>query len=152
MAGLKSKRKGAGGEREASKKLGEALGVSLSRGVQYRGGPNSPDVVGLDGIHIEVKRDESTIGKSLYKALAQADGDCGSNIPMVISRRNQEDWVIAVRLDNLVEFCRRVVRIAGMDNNAIPVVRDTHGGAGPVFVDYRAAETRFTNSGSATTD
>lgn len=152
MAGLKSKRKGACGEREASKRLSATLGVPLARGVQFRGGQDSPDVVGLDGIHIEVKRDESTIGKSLYKALAQADGDCGSNIPMVISRRNQEDWVIAVRLDNLVEFCRRVVRIAGMDNNAIPVVWNNAHSSSPVFVDYRAAETRFTNSGSATTD
>jgi Holliday junction resolvase len=111
MSGTKSREKGKRGERQGAKALSEILGAELRRGVQYHGGPNSPDIVGVDGLHVECKYDEVTIGKKLYSALSQADNDCSENIPFVLSRRNREGWVVAIRLENLVEFSRQVVKI-----------------------------------------
>ena len=56
---MNSRNKGKAGEREAAAELGSLLGVAARRGVQYQGGPDSPDVV-LDGvaIHVEAKRTE----------------------------------------------------------------------------------------------
>ena len=51
MSGRSSKQKGPRGEREAAAELGALLGVDARRGVQYQGGPGSPDVV-LDGVAI----------------------------------------------------------------------------------------------------
>jgi hypothetical protein len=43
--GRMSRQKGKRGEREAAAELGQLLGVDARRGVQYQGGPESPDVV-----------------------------------------------------------------------------------------------------------
>ena len=48
--GKKSRDKGKAGERELASKLRE-YGYDARRGVQFHGGPDSPDVVGLPGIH-----------------------------------------------------------------------------------------------------
>ena len=50
-----SKQKGARGERELSSKLKE-YGYSTRRGQQYCGANGDADVVGLNGVHIEVKK------------------------------------------------------------------------------------------------
>lgn len=104
--GAKSRRKGAVGERELSKELSRLFNVDARRGRQFKGTPDSPDVVGLEGIHIECKRDESTLGKLLYRAIEQAKEDSGESVPIVIGRRNRENWVVAVELDDLPELVR----------------------------------------------
>ena len=67
--GSMSRQKGKRGEREAAAELGALLGVDARRGVQYHGGPDSPDVV-LDGvaIHVEAKRTEKL---TLWPAIEQ---------------------------------------------------------------------------------
>lgn len=94
----KSKRKGASGERELAKELTRLFGVEASRGVQYQGTPDSPDVVGLPGIHIECKRAEAI---RLYKAVDQAVADAGENIPVVCHRTSRHPWLATVRLEDL---------------------------------------------------
>jgi Holliday junction resolvase len=54
---VNSKRKGKEGEREFAH-LCQTFGFQARRGQQYRGGPDSPDVVGLPFLHVEVKRRE----------------------------------------------------------------------------------------------
>ena len=49
---MNSRDKGKRGERMAAKKFREH-GFDTRRGVQYQGGPDSPDVVGPEGLHIE---------------------------------------------------------------------------------------------------
>ena len=56
--GKASREKGKRGEREASNFF-KPYGYETRRGVQYHGGPDSPDVVGLPDMHIEVKRVEA---------------------------------------------------------------------------------------------
>ena len=98
--GKMSRNKGKTGEREIASILRE-YGYDARRGVQYHGGADSPDVVGLPGIHIEVKRTERL---SLYDAMAQAIHDCGSNIPVVMHRKNNCEWVTIMRLSDFMEI------------------------------------------------
>lgn len=88
--GKTSRDKGKRGEREVASFLRE-YGYDARRGVQYHGGKDSPDVVGLPGIHIEVKRTERL---HLWDALAQAKADAGDNLPAVFHRANDCPWVV----------------------------------------------------------
>lgn len=91
---MNSRRKGADGERALAKKLRE-LGFDARRGAQYHGGPDSPDVVGIPGYHIECKRYKDNL--NIYKAMEQAERDCGGNIPIVFSRKDREKWLVTMR-------------------------------------------------------
>jgi hypothetical protein len=53
-----SREKGKAGEREAAHEISRLFNVQARRGQQFCGGPESPDVVGLPGVHVEVKRAE----------------------------------------------------------------------------------------------
>lgn len=97
---MKSKRKGRIGEQEVARIL-RSYGYDAHRGVQYQGGQDSPDVVGLPGVHIEVKRTESF---RLWDALSQAKGDCGGNKPVVMHRKNDCEWVVIQPLTDWIEF------------------------------------------------
>jgi len=86
-----SKAKGAQGERQVAAWLREN-GVEARRGVQYRGGPDSPDVVhGLPDVHLEVKRTERF---RLDEALEQAKGEApAGSMPVVLTRKNRGRWI-----------------------------------------------------------
>lgn len=97
--GRRSRDKGKRGEREAAEALREHLGVQARRGVQYHGGPGSPDLAtSLPGVHFEVKRCESL---SLYAAMDQAARDAAGKIPVVLHRRNGKEWLVVVQLRDL---------------------------------------------------
>lgn len=98
--GKMSKEKGKRGERELASKLRE-YGYDARRGVQYQGSKDSPDVVGLRGIHIEVKRTEKL---SLYDALSQSKGDAGEDMPVVMHRRNNCEWVVIQPLEDWIKL------------------------------------------------
>lgn len=99
--GKASREKGKRGERECAQFLREH-GYDAKRGVQYHGGPDSPDVVGLPGAHIEVKRTETL---RLYDALGQAEGDAsGVEFPVVLHRRNGKKWVAILDAEDFLEI------------------------------------------------
>lgn len=100
--GKPSREKGKRGERELAGILRD-YGYDAKRGVQYHGGPDSPDVVGLKGVHIEVKRTEKL---SLYDALAQSKHDAGGDMPIVIHRRNACEWVVIQPLADWIKLYR----------------------------------------------
>ncbi len=96
---INSRNKGACGERELARELTRVLGIEARRGRQFCGSPDSPDVqTSLDAVHFECKRVEKF---NLYSALNQATQDAGDKIPVVAHRKNQREWVIVVRLDDL---------------------------------------------------
>ena len=96
-----SRRKGAVGEREIAKYLRDHGFTEARRGQQYKGGADSPDVVGLTGFHIEVKRVERL---DLNAAMEQSIRDCGENeTPIVVHRRNNDYWKVTMRLDDFME-------------------------------------------------
>lgn len=65
---MNSRTKGAVGEREVASML-RGYGYKARRGQQYSGANGDADVVGLPGIHIEVKRREKL---NIYDAIDQA--------------------------------------------------------------------------------
>lgn len=100
---MNSKQKGARGERDLAHKLTE-LGYESRRGQQYCGADGSPDVIGLDGIHIECKRTEAL---RLYEALTQARHDNREGeLPAVFHRKNNCEWVVIMTLDDWINLYR----------------------------------------------
>ena len=93
---INSKKKGAAGEREFAKLCRDKGFENVRRGQQFSG-IEGEDVVGLDGIHVEVKRVEKL---NIEKALQQAERDRQGKIPIVAHRRNKEDWKITMRADD----------------------------------------------------
>lgn len=98
---INSKRKGKVAEIEISHILQEH-GYDARRSQQFCGANGDADVVGLPGIHIEVKRTESL---SLYPALEQAGSDAREGeIPVVFHRRNHKRWVAIMELENFLNL------------------------------------------------
>jgi len=100
---VNSKEKGKVGERELAKKLRE-YGYDTRRSVQYCGANGDADVVGLPGVHIEVKRTERL---SLYDAMAQAISDSKGDMPAVFYRKNNSDWLVIMRLEDWIELYKK---------------------------------------------
>jgi hypothetical protein len=104
--GRSQREKGKRGERLAAKAVAEAIGLPARRGVQFKGGADSADLeVGLDGVHWEVKFVER---ESIRAWMHQAEEDSGGKIPVVLSKRSREPWLITLPLERLYEFRTRL--------------------------------------------
>lgn len=103
---MNSKRKGTNGEREIANILKEH-GYDCRRSQQYCGYADGSlaDVIGLDGIHIEVKRVESGL-KKMDDFMEQAIRDCQDDIPTVWHRRNNKPWYVTMRLEDWIDLYR----------------------------------------------
>lgn len=99
---MNSRMKGKNGELEFAKLL-RGYGHTARRGVQFKGGVDSPDVVcdTLPGIHFEVKRVEAG---NPYTWMAQAIDDAGGKTPIVAHRRSHEDWIAVMRFSDLMRL------------------------------------------------
>lgn len=105
---MNSNRKGKDGEREIAAYL-RTHGLPARRGVQYQGSPDSPDVIGLDGYHIEVKRVENL---NLENAMAQSIRDAGvGEIPVVFHRKNRTKWKCTLLLDDFMKIIEKSVHL-----------------------------------------
>lgn len=96
-SGKSSQRKGAQGERELAKLL-EEEGYPMERGGACFG--TVPDLVGLPGIHVEVKRVEKL---NVSEAMRQAERDADrflDGAPAVFHRRNREPWLVTMRFSD----------------------------------------------------
>lgn len=101
--GKRSRNKGKAGERELAGLLRQ-YGYDCRRGQQYCGANGDADVIGLPGIHIECKRTERL---SLYDAIGQASSDTKEGeIPVVMHRRNNSEWLAVLQLDRFMEIYR----------------------------------------------
>lgn len=96
--GRKSKTKGKVGEREAAHELSRLFACQARRGVQYQGGPESPDIVSDIPVHFEVKRTEKL---QLWPAIEQAEQDAHGKIPVVLHRPNLRPWLVILNLEDL---------------------------------------------------
>lgn len=93
-----SRQKGKRGEREAAAAL-RAIGIEARRGVQYQGGPDSPDVVGIPGVHIESKRTEAL---NIHAAMEQSEREASTTeIAAVMHKRNRSPWMLTVKVADL---------------------------------------------------
>lgn len=100
---MNSRSKGKRGELELAKEL-RKYGFDARRGVQYKGGQDSPDVIGLPGIHIECKRVEAL---NIYHAVEQAEHDAGQNVPVVMHRKNNQKWLVTMSLDQWMRIYKK---------------------------------------------
>lgn len=98
-----SRRKGAEGEREIAKIL-RGYGYDARRGQQYSGANGDADVVGLPGVHIEVKRVEAL---NIEKAMEQSKRDARGEIPAVFHRKNGKEWKATVRLEDFIKLYKQ---------------------------------------------
>ena len=100
--GKRSRRRGQDGERELAKKL-STYGFDTHRGQQYHGGGDSPDVVGLPGVHIECKRVQAlNIEKAMMQSRRDAEGT--DDIPVVMHRKDREGWKVTMDLDEFMNL------------------------------------------------
>ena len=100
--GRSQAKKGAAGERELAGIL-QQYGYQIEReGTKTFGAV--PDLTGLPGIHIEVKRVERL---NVPEAMKQAVKDSvwfRDGAPTVFHRRNREGWLVTMRLEDWVKL------------------------------------------------
>ena len=97
----KSQRKGANGERELAHILRDKYGYEVRRGSVFWG---ESDMVGLPGIHPEVKRVEKL---NIHAAMSQAIEEAEKRqdgIPTVFFRRNGGEWLVCQRLEDWIDL------------------------------------------------
>ena len=101
---MNSKAKGKRGELEFAR-LCREQGYDCRRTAQYCGNTGeAADVVGLPGIHVEVKRVERL---NLEEAMNQARRDAKpGRKPMVAHRRNDCEWMVSMRVGDWFELYR----------------------------------------------
>ena len=100
--GKMSQRKGADGERELAALL-SAAGYECQRGGSLSFG-EIPDVLGLPGIHIEVKRVEKlNVGEAMEQAIRDSDRML-DGMPALFHRRNRKPWLVTMRLEDWLKL------------------------------------------------
>ena len=105
--GKASQRKGKRGEEELETILTE-YGYAVKRGQSQNHG-TEPDLSGLPGIHVEVKRNERL---NIMEAMEQAERDSvrfADGFPAVFHRRNRKPWVVSMLLTDWIEIYRKGV-------------------------------------------
>lgn len=107
-SGKASQRKGADGERELAAILRE-YGYIVERGGSMSFG-EVPDLVGLPGVHVEVKRCEQV---RLSEWMQQAETDSKRFRDVVFHRRSREPWRVTM---NLADFMRLYDRQKAAEN------------------------------------
>ena len=105
---INSKKKGAAGEREFANFCKEK-GYDTRRTAQYNGKElgSLADVIGIDGIHIEVKRVEHL---NIHEAMKQAKRDCKGDIPIVAHRKNHTSWLITMDADDWFKIFKEGIK------------------------------------------
>lgn len=98
---MNSRSKGKRGELEAAHILQE-YGYDARRGQQFAGINGDADVVGLPGIHLEIKRVEKL---NLDAAMAQSVRDAREDeIPVVMHRKNRASWLVTMTFDEWMKL------------------------------------------------
>jgi len=104
---INSKQKGARFERTLAGKLRE-YGYDTRRTAQYCGNTgDASDVVGLPGIHIEAKHQETM---RLYEWISQAKRDAENggqgNLPAVFHKKNNTEILVTMTLEDWMNLYR----------------------------------------------
>lgn len=104
---VNSKQKGARFERSLASKFRE-YGYEARRTAQYCGNTgDASDVVGLPGIHIEAKHQETM---RLYEWISQAKRDAENggkgNLPAVFHKKNNAEILVTMRLEDWMNLYR----------------------------------------------
>ena len=102
--GKPSRDKGQRGEREFAAFLRDQ-GYDARRGVQFSGGPDSPDIVcEALPIHWEVKRVERLQWQSAYDQATAEKGE--GETPIVAHKRNHGEWMVTLKAADFFRLLR----------------------------------------------
>lgn len=96
--------KGKRGEQEVANVF-RALGLPADRTVQNSGLYLRGDLTGVEGYHLEVKRQETL---RVPAWLRQAQAECGDLVPVVAFRQNKGEWYAALPLRDLARLIAAV--------------------------------------------
>lgn len=105
--GSRSARKGACGEREVASILREHGFPVMRGGTQSFG--ELPDLYGMDGVHLEIKRAENA---RIWEWMQQSTQDAakfGDGWPTVIFRRSRSDWLVCMTLSDWLALYERAM-------------------------------------------
>ena len=99
---VNSKQKGAAGEREFAQFCREHGFENVRRGQQFSAideqGKQHPDVVGLPGCHVEVKRVQLL---NVNRAMEQSIREAGiGRFPIVAHRKNGKGWLVTMKAED----------------------------------------------------
>lgn len=100
--GAKSQRKGRAGELELARIL-QAHGYDVSPGIPVSYG-QTPDLVGLPGVHVEVKRVERLNVPEAMKQAERAPDFFRDGAPAVFHRRNRSPWLVTMKLTDWLKL------------------------------------------------
>ena len=99
--GRSSRNKGANGERELANLLRDNWGYETRRGQVFN---HQSDIIGLKGIHPEVKRVEKlNVQQAMEQAIKEAQIR-NDGIPTVFHRRNNKEWLVTMRLTDWIDL------------------------------------------------
>ena len=98
---INSRNKGRKGELEAAHLL-QKYGYEARRTAQVCG-KDQADVEGVDGLHIEVKRQE-TVSIEKWLQQSERDAEYTGGVPIVLHRRNREAWKVTLRADDFFKI------------------------------------------------
>ena len=102
---VNSRAKGQRGEREFAK-VCRNEGYEVRRGQQFSG-LEGEDVVGLDKVHVEVKRvNKLNIEKAMEQSIRDAKE---SQIPIVAHRKDNCNWLITMKVEDWFKLYREFV-------------------------------------------
>lgn len=102
---MNSRQKGARGERELAKILREHGYENARRGQQFSGINGDADVLGIDGLHLEVKRVEAL---NIEKAMEQSRRDAREGeTPTVFHRKNGKPWLVTLDLEEFLRIYKK---------------------------------------------
>jgi Holliday junction resolvase len=114
---VNSKQKGARFERSLASKFRE-YGYEARRTAQYCGNTgDASDVVGLPGIHIEAKHQETM---RLYEWMSQAkrDAEGTGRLPVVFHKKNNAEILVTMTLEDWMNLYREFEAGFRSDDNA----------------------------------
>ena len=98
---MNSRDKGKRGELEVASLL-RKYNFDTRRGQQYCGANGDADVVGLPGIHLEIKRVEKL---NINEAMTQSINDANEGeIPTVFHRKNRAPWLVTMTMDDFIKI------------------------------------------------
>ena len=107
---MNSRAKGIRGELEWAAWWRDNIGFPSRRGQQFKGTPDSPDVTMPEGLHAEVRRREAI---RLYEWVSKAQSERGEGqVAYLALRKNHCPWLITIRAEDLLPFCRAVLAAA----------------------------------------
>ena len=109
---INSRRKGKAGELELVSQLKEILpGSQPRRAQQYSGAESASDVIapGLPNLWIECKRVQNL---NLHNTMCKSRDQCGDLTPAVFHRKNNCEWLVTIRLEDIVSFAKQVADCA----------------------------------------